>query len=927
MIINRSGSKSFLNKYLPVGRITDEDIVKVWKHISDYVTDNVNATNDVNDLMLKSLDDTAKRSSYSLSKIKNLSSMLADLYAISGASRTSFSAFDSVNVQGNSISVNRDLFNIKLASLPSSLHTPKLVKVFTRNGQLGNSVDGDTIMYNDIENIVGSHSRLEVESFNSDLLCTIYIDLGSEKAVNNLTFKLTNFGTRLPELESIESSSDNSRFTSQRIVASNDSSIDFDDYRFGEYIVLDTSEFKARYIKLNFVQKYPYIVDGTKDKRYAIGISSLRASFSSALDQGSVILGPFKSVSEIVKASVDADITGLDMEKNNVSFELSHNGDTWIPIENSSIFNPSNVLPKIISYNTSDASSVSTEDSVNQIFLKINMTSNDASYLKSNNASISRFRSRLTRTNRNIFTGDESGEVLVFKSLDFKYGGRTGAARGESILNRDSIIDFVSNNSLRVRSIGVSGDNIVDVSTKYIDVESNITTRNSGDKCFVKASDIIICQPSEDFDPYNINTFKYSKPIISPVQAESKDRVFKSDKFIPVLPFSEPSGLYFINDGHRVVSVDLSEGFFYSNSQCIYVVKDDVENVIISNEIGEEIATLDVKEYGDLKFISLFDAFTIQMPEHDSLTYNHQYPLTPLGKNEFSIEGGRVVFNSYFKSKIILPRVIVEKLPHTIVSGIDNMKRISLNSNKQIKTSYSLHGNDYKKTVKLRDTNILEGSVGFDLSKASVNAFIREVPFIDGDTEFSLSGKYIQSNNSGLNVINLHKNYLDDGEIEFSGLNHLFISRVYSADELIEAGDYLINLEDAPRIILPEGVYTDDVIDIEISYNIEADKISTSGLYSIDYARGILHTAAPIDHKTIISYKYSFVFAEYEALERMDTSSYVISPSSITVTKDSDESGDYIALIVNDLADSSDYKASPVINKLNINTITVEDFL
>src|SRR5690606_5548039 len=128
----------------------------------------------------------------------------------------------------------------------------------------------------------------------------------------------------------------------------------------------------------------------------------------------------------------------------------------------------------------------------------------------------------------------------------------------------------------------------------------------------------------------------------------------------------------------NIIEIDISEGFLYSNSQCVYIVDETVQTVSVSNEIGEFYGIMDVHQFDEeTRYITLFDVFKIQTPEIESLAYNTLYPLKELSLGEYSIQNGVIIFDSYYKGKATIDRVIVEPLVSNVVSGINNTKRIS----------------------------------------------------------------------------------------------------------------------------------------------------------------------------------------------------------------------------------------------------------
>jgi hypothetical protein len=928
MIINNINSIDFLRKNTINGNLTENDIVMFWTGISDYMNGNVEEVNTVNNSILQLLDSTAKKSQDAMNRLSILSSGLADLYAVSGKSNTSFSLFDSdIKSSSESISIDRNLFTISLKNMNLDSYTPQDIKMLPKNATLGNSIEYDIVKYSDINNIIGTHSRLEIENIGSDMVCSLLIDLGEEKPVNNVSFNMINLDARLPKIDSLELSSDGFSFRPQSIVISNQNSIELDNFNFpNDRVSLDIREARTRFIRVNLSQRYGYKVGNIS--RYAVALNNLSVSFRSSNTNGSIVIGPLRSTSPILKASIEAEVQRLSIEDDNVRFSLSNDNVNWYEVENSKVFNPESSRPKVINFNTKDNSSIATEDPVKDIFLKIDMDSIDASYLSDNKAKISRFRDLITSSDREIFTGQESGETDVFRVLGITYGSKTTFSPGSSVKNSTLISDIRSGTKLMARGVGIQTDNIVDISndTVLIDGQDSITINVKDDMVKVLIDDNINGVMSNDFDPYKVKTFGLSKPLRTTVKINTVDGYGKIPGAVPVIPIEDSNGLYFLHIGDKIIEIDLSRGYFNSNSEIILVVDEAIDAIEVYNEIGELHSRVDTVTVEDHKVLMLSDVFTLSLPEIQGLNYSESYPLKPLLANEYAIEFGKIIFGRYYKGDAIIDRVVKNDIANTPIKNIDGTSKLMLSTNKQIKARYALDDYDLSKVAKLKHANMINGTVKFDISRASINSFIKEVPFVDGIVEFQLSDRFSQTNNYSRNVINLNSNFLDDGEIVFSGSTSTFTNRVYSEDELIDEGDWMIVYDSVPKILLPEGIYTSDIIDVEVTYNIEANTISTGGLYSIDYRRGIIHTAAPIDHRTIIMYQYSSVFANYEGLTRVPDSEISIGSGSISVDSETEDS-EYLAVIKSTTEEDKQYDISPTITDIKINTITEEDFI
>ena len=129
-----------------------------------------------------------------------------------------------------------------------------------------------------------------------------------------------------------------------------------------------------------------------------------------------------------------------------------------------------------------------------------------------------------------------------------------------------------------------------------------------------------------------------------------------------------------------------------------------------------------------------------------------------------------------------------------------------------------------------------------------------------------------------LNIITLN-GLKKDGEIFFSGETDLFINRVFSQEELLFRGDYLVEND---SIRLPSGIETSRFISTEIVYESRLSN-NPNGLYSIDYENGIIYTQNKIYENVVVSYMHSTLYATYIAVENVPSGQYTDTGSSVII--------------------------------------------
>lgn len=933
MIKNNKTSKDFIAKRFAKDTMLDISVSDLMSDIGTYVNENVDSVNALNDRLLQALDITASGSTEILSNLNMLASRLGDLYSISGATKESFDPYmDNIQTRENlGMYIDYDTQNIRLAPTFLNSITPNNVKVTFRSGQLGTSDPTYQYKLNDVNSIVSDSSYLAVESIGSELIFSVEVNLGQQYIINNISFALNNIGVLLPNISSLKAFQPDGSHKDVVFSISNSTSVNIEDFRFSNgNISLDFPEISTNKIILSFSQKNSYSVDGVQ--RFAAQINKLRVGFKTNAQNGSIVIGPFSTTSQILKVSLFADTIRNSIEDGNINFYISSNLSDWYNIENTNVFNPASLKKKVLNFNNIEDKSIRTAQPIKDIYLKIEMKAIDVTGSVNRAPDAAKYRALLTDTSKTI-NADNITDLNsnVFQIQNKKFGTSISYNKGSTVSISDHTIG-ISSNGLFV-PFSIREDDIINISKEsFINEFDNVRVYTKPEKVFVINSDTKIGVPRNGFDPYSISFSKVSKPTIRPMSIETDSEfVVKNTSSMFVLGINKNAGKYLLNFSNKArIIVDFSEGFAYSNSQLIYLVDSDVSWCKISNEIGEHIATVPAQEFNGNRYISILDAFNIEIPVIEGFVYADKFPVKQLEEKEFAIQNGNIYFGSYCKSIIngchILVKEPISSIPDV---GISFGKRQILRDNKQIKTSYQMLGNDLKKTIKLMHTDIVDGSVKFDTSKASMNAFIKEVQFIDGIKEFNPSKLFLQIGNTNKNIIDLDVSFDNSGYIEFSGNVDLFKNQVFSEDELVNPGDWMLHYDGSMyRIKLPLGVYTNSISDTEISYTVKSEKLSNSGMYSIDYKRGILHTSSPIDHKTIISYIYSFVFSSYEAMDKLEMGQYRIRPNSVEILKDiSPEKNGFLVTVQENSASDVKYLTSPIIKELKLNIITEDNFL
>lgn len=193
----------------------------------------------------------------------------------------------------------------------------------------------------------------------------------------------------------------------------------------------------------------------------------------------------------------------------------------------------------------------------------------------------------------------------------------------------------------------------------------------------------------------------------------------------------------------------------------------------------------------------------------------------------------------------------------------------------------------------------------------------KEVPFIDGHKEFYRNRLISLIVPKGVSEFTLPEKP-SENTIVFSGDTTLFKKQVFSTDDLTLDGAYLItNTNDVYSIKIHQDKKTSFSTYTYLTYTSESiSKIS--GLFSVDYDRGILYSSSSLKNVRI-SYKHSITYYEGTEMIQLDPSLYSLNRSPVV---NDNETTTTIYQIKDNTIDSTsiEYVETPVLN-----LITLED--
>jgi hypothetical protein len=261
------------------------------------------------------------------------------------------------------------------------------------NGDLGTIIDNNPDTWYEYENVV-----LPTSTVRTPLVLDLVINLGSETPINFIRINPNNFGTKsVIKINKIETSFDGEIYTS---IMNDIPNADFIGETLESQFTLapSTSKFagqglysfsprKVKYIHIVLQQDEPYVITTSSGDRlrYAIGIRGIEIRGFRYLSTGELASKEFESSDEIRKVLVNANQFPVQAsELATIKYYLSPDGgSTWHQIRPQEVNATSGAvnIPNILEFNGASSSTITTPAPVTKIRTKIVLSRTDDNFL------------------------------------------------------------------------------------------------------------------------------------------------------------------------------------------------------------------------------------------------------------------------------------------------------------------------------------------------------------------------------------------------------------------------------------------------------------------------------------------------------------------------------------------------------------------
>lgn len=838
----------------PIG--SKKELVERIKDLGSKINEGINSTNSINDSLFDVIQSGIVYSQSLTEGLKLMSNQAQDLMILDGDIAKKVSLLDNVQYKSSNIDINKNDLSISISKKKIESLKVSSIDILINNNKLVFDKKG-FISKN-------TNTRLSSEYI---LNAKIDIAMNEEVLVSEIAIDSIGNGTYNPKIKSITCISESGAIYYPVILNSGQTSYQLTSST--ETIYIEPTI--AKNIQIELIKDDSYIDNG-KDV-YEIILKGIDIFSSNSNDSGEIIFGPIKSESTILKAGI------YFKSDRQIRSYISQDMETWYEVGN---INSVEKIDKILNINNIDVNSIATDIDFKDIYIKINIEAYNQE--PKNNSVKQTVRSAKSDNGYiEISYGENEKVSNIFTSSGDSYGRVFATNKELSSIKKP----FATINKQKLSLKDSDAANIFTSSVARIQCDP--------DKLYIDGNSAI---PTMSFPGTLIHTYSLSSPIL-------RQDLSVNTNEICCLKLKVKSDTYILRYNSKEWQIELHNGFSRSIDSFNFLANENEYIDIYSlygKYIGRSTAQLVNGEY----VISLYDIFFEAI---NDINFNKYYPFGDVKK--YSISAGKIV-NKDNNTETVTAYIHREQkiIPKISVEATNKIVSIDRQFASQVKNE-NLDEYAFKYFAKLKHAKIIKGSVQIDSSDAAVSNIRQEVPYVDGKTEFNqfkYEKRIIQ--NESLNIIYLN-NINVDGDIVFSGEYDLFVNKVYSEEELIFRGDYLV---DSNGIKLPPGIYTSLYIATEIIY--EAKNINiASGLYSVDYINGMIFTQNKIYENVKVHYMHSTLYATYMSVKPESTDNYRDTGQSVIIFG---ESAEYMIETIPKEINNLESKISPVVKDIEL---------
>lgn len=757
------------------------------------------------------------------------------------------------------------------------------------NGQAGNNQQLNAAPHSNILEIIDDKSdtwweyeRVFPEPSSDQLILSLTFTLAAESIINYIRVNPNNFGTsNWVKIQSIETSVDDKVYTSIResldiegfgdLLEDDDFTLAPSNSKYAGQGIFTFTPRKTKYVRIIFEQSQGYWIDTPTGQRYryAIGLRDVDIHSLQYVTTGDIVSLPFSFTEPISKVAL---VAVENPVRESTLAEIEHyisidDGATWKQLQPISGEDPD--LIKIVNINAGDPNGINTTLPTNEI----------------------RHKAVLVR----LSDGFKDEKAAVQEELQETYDLRqipTASPYQFQISQRPVVGSVKVINPIYGSKGWTSPRLFVGVSDGTPDQEFNfdLSIREGEERLYVdsqlwSSTNDLTAGDYKYLINYNSGLIKFGHSVNVPPRNALITIELPAERI--VIEGSRP---------HTFVLENISDG----DKEAIEVLRFEPQKKVVGEIVQPKASVIYLKHgyIDDGIGVEVVEPgipnFVLEVPYVDGVSelvdpgdYSINFTDGVIYLNGFTASSGNTTVNYTY-----MPVVTIAPDFYAFVDDGEH-KTLELDHDAFYSNKVEVEDTDPQtgeRKIILAHETIVRGTLSFNGDAAG--QFEREIPFIDGLTEFSdIVEVEDESVPTGLNEFTLkHVPYSTDGTID-TALPVRFSDTSVFATELdwddpgtfpLGAGEYAIRYTDG--LVRTGSATNNGTVDYRYQDQTLGNELQDS--YSIDYREGILYLnlSKVMPASSSVNYEYSNYAVKYRIAKELDKSDYLVSPDDRQIT-------------------------------------------
>lgn len=805
-----------------------------------------------------------------LSTLTSLADSIANISIISGRCFFSKPLKQVTVVSNNNMDFDQQLGTLKLKTTLSKRIEPRQGKSILATENTIKIRSPKSTVLKSIDDLLIKDQPIVISTKDSYFRYEMHIGFQSLVNLNNVRVVLGKETLAYPRISEIYYTDSKRERVALKLYNNNSYSLDLDLYKNSSNIYdLEFDWIESDNITLVF-----------ESVGLDLHLDRLECNLTEYKESGSIVFEMLNEPLPILKAGITGKSTS-----DSFSFYLSHDQETWVPIELSNNYKLDK--DKVLSYNTIDAKSLKTQSDVKKLYLKVEATATEAQI------TFAPTISRTTVLEDTIDLPPSAASLALYEGSPVMHYGENYVDTTDAATNLYSQTEYMKvQNDYKVKGFVDSA-----ISYAFNTKTMPLSTVESSGKA-LRVTGKVRELSNVDISTKTLNAFELSLVHKSLLDLNQMTCVVK-------LSDEAKEGIYYLRQNNTDIEIDLSLGFIKSALDVLVVV-DRETPVKLLDSFKQEMRTLTpFTPITGVYAVSLLDT---ELFEANSIS--RTYPITPLRSQELGLLDGKLIGTDPSKEYDFY--VLQEKqiYTHDFLS-LDNPCHYKITAEDVYNTSIS----DVSETTpplvkayKLSKAGVVKGSM-------RIEGEFTEVPFINGLTEFEeVLGKTVSFPFISLST---------ETRVLLPDSGVIITPNVVYSKESENPGELQLKYVQEGSFtyvqIKPLSTFNGKVT-IHITYSYKV--LDRRKLFSVDADKGILYLSEFQDEPLVLGYKVDKLMLKGRAATQLFSEHFTKTDDKIQLKNY--KQGSTISLL-STTPRTLTRSVSPVLQDVKLNYITLDD--